>query len=405
MCVMPALVSRMACGESPTGAKAMLDDDRSVSSGASSEGEPHALQEKGASPLLQTCISTPSPSCATFADGEGRERLKHLLETVSASAEECDPGWCNFLYSTCCPFSHRHATGNAEKCRFLHLDTYFQMDVEARQAVGTMPNIMHKHMHGLVRDMARALNSRARAVLEAHVVSSVWNNGEGNEAECTVNPYEETVEMLRSLGWVIPPQEPSAVFAQSMKLEDAPYAGDVAAIVQLCARCVHYQVNSVDDVIVKMIAWVFGSGHALVGRWRMNVSFNEDMMDLVADENVTPGDDSAIAALSDKHWNVRFTTETASAAAPAVTEMSDRQRRRAAYVAKQREKQSAAKALRRARAAGRAPQAPPASVGEPVLHEGHAVASGDGNFMAMAQHHIRCLAPQRASVPTSTCAP
>eukprot|EP01063_Lacrimia_lanifica_P019360 TRINITY_DN2654_c0_g2_i1.p1 TRINITY_DN2654_c0_g2~~TRINITY_DN2654_c0_g2_i1.p1 ORF type:complete len:395 (+),score=131.82 TRINITY_DN2654_c0_g2_i1:39-1223(+) len=361
-----------------------------VSSGASSEGEPHALQEKGASPLLQTCISTPSPSCATFADGEGRERLKHLLETVSDNSPpgsvdgegtNAGQGWCNFNYSTCCPFAARHATGKAEKCRFLHLDTYFQMDVEARQAVGTMPNIMHKHMHGLVRDMARALNSRARAVLEAHVVSSVWNNGEGNEAECTVNPYEETVEMLRSLGWVIPPQEPSAVFAQSMKLEDAPYAGDVAAIVQLCARSVQYQVNEVSALIRATISWVIEQSLHVGGASQVQGCAVID--DLCRCEE--PCDyDSAIAALSDKHWVMN----AANAHAKPTAEMSERQRRRAAYVAKQREKQSAAKALRRNRMGDASPPLCPEGV---AWETPPTELNGQDRFMALAQHQMRCI--------------
>eukprot|EP01063_Lacrimia_lanifica_P014672 TRINITY_DN2122_c0_g2_i11.p1 TRINITY_DN2122_c0_g2~~TRINITY_DN2122_c0_g2_i11.p1 ORF type:complete len:293 (+),score=112.56 TRINITY_DN2122_c0_g2_i11:57-935(+) len=169
---------------------------------------------------------------------------------TAASDDTQKPRWCNFLYATRCPFCSK-TDANVDPCKFAHIDTYVNMDVEERQELG-MPNLMTRHMRNLGREMTRIVDDKARRVLNAWMVVKAWGGAEGSAA--ALNPYLDTVDALRNLGWVIPEVEQGAW----TKLEDAPHAKDVATILGLAASCLHFDVNSSTDIMFRTVAWVFG---------------------------------------------------------------------------------------------------------------------------------------------------
>eukprot|EP01063_Lacrimia_lanifica_P014674 TRINITY_DN2122_c0_g2_i3.p1 TRINITY_DN2122_c0_g2~~TRINITY_DN2122_c0_g2_i3.p1 ORF type:complete len:311 (+),score=102.34 TRINITY_DN2122_c0_g2_i3:57-989(+) len=166
---------------------------------------------------------------------------------TAASDDTQKPRWCNFLYATRCPFCSK-TDANVDPCKFAHIDTYVNMDVEERQELG-MPNLMTRHMRNLGREMTRIVDDKARRVLNAWMVVKAWGGADG-----TVSPYWDTVSALRNLGWVIPEVEQGAW----TKLEDAPYARDVTTILGVVASSLHYNVNTSKDVMFRTVAWVFG---------------------------------------------------------------------------------------------------------------------------------------------------
>eukprot|EP01063_Lacrimia_lanifica_P028975 TRINITY_DN4345_c0_g1_i1.p1 TRINITY_DN4345_c0_g1~~TRINITY_DN4345_c0_g1_i1.p1 ORF type:complete len:311 (+),score=72.59 TRINITY_DN4345_c0_g1_i1:70-1002(+) len=157
-------------------------------------------------------------------------------------------GWCNFLYTSRCPFC---APDSQKQCIFIHIDTFATLPDEQRRAP-TLPNLLQKHMRYLLQDLKRAVNLRARAVLDAWQVMCKWG---GAGASSPMNPYHDAVKVLRELGWCLPEREHAAM-GEDQELCDAPYAEDVANVLALCARCMHYDALGAPELMLRTISWV-----------------------------------------------------------------------------------------------------------------------------------------------------
>eukprot|EP01063_Lacrimia_lanifica_P010468 TRINITY_DN1718_c0_g3_i1.p1 TRINITY_DN1718_c0_g3~~TRINITY_DN1718_c0_g3_i1.p1 ORF type:complete len:289 (+),score=112.88 TRINITY_DN1718_c0_g3_i1:58-924(+) len=168
---------------------------------------------------------------------------------TAASADEDQVRWCNFLYTTKCPFSVNHACGTMEPCKFVHLDSYVQVDEEDRP---DMPNVMARHVKSLIKEMTSVLFSQARKNLTSWLIKNAWGENEGQFAE--LNPFKEVVTALRKLGWVIPETRKKCT---SASVDRAPYAQDVVAIVSVIANCLHYNIEATPQLMFDTIAWAF----------------------------------------------------------------------------------------------------------------------------------------------------
>eukprot|EP01063_Lacrimia_lanifica_P014673 TRINITY_DN2122_c0_g2_i2.p2 TRINITY_DN2122_c0_g2~~TRINITY_DN2122_c0_g2_i2.p2 ORF type:complete len:272 (+),score=108.09 TRINITY_DN2122_c0_g2_i2:57-872(+) len=253
---------------------------------------------------------------------------------TAASDDTQKPRWCNFLYATRCPFCSK-TDANVDPCKFAHIDTYVNMDVEERQELG-MPNLMTRHMRNLGREMTRIVDDKARRVLNAWMVVKAWGGADG-----TVSPYWDTVSALRNLGWVIPEVEQGAW----TKLEDAPHAKDVATILGVAASCLHYNVNSSTDIMFRTVAWVFGEEAPVLHNAGPQFEANDDVVALV--ETTSEVDYEDMPELLD---SMSCLDEEEPAPAP----LSRKERRAMVFAQMKKQKAQKAQAARAARMQARA---------------------------------------------------
>eukprot|EP01063_Lacrimia_lanifica_P031990 TRINITY_DN5390_c0_g2_i1.p1 TRINITY_DN5390_c0_g2~~TRINITY_DN5390_c0_g2_i1.p1 ORF type:complete len:266 (+),score=116.90 TRINITY_DN5390_c0_g2_i1:50-847(+) len=157
--------------------------------------------------------------------------------------------WCNFLYSSKCPFCVNAAAGTMTPCKFQHLDLFVETEREERPEA---PHAMTRHVKSLVKEMSSIFGSQAKRQLTGWFVQNAWG-GSGAEFG-DVNPYGEVVAGLRRLGWVIPETTEKCT---SARVEDAPYAQDVSTIVNVIANCLHYEIGTMPELMFDTIAWAF----------------------------------------------------------------------------------------------------------------------------------------------------
>eukprot|EP01063_Lacrimia_lanifica_P005029 TRINITY_DN12850_c0_g1_i1.p1 TRINITY_DN12850_c0_g1~~TRINITY_DN12850_c0_g1_i1.p1 ORF type:complete len:511 (+),score=163.57 TRINITY_DN12850_c0_g1_i1:43-1575(+) len=199
-------------------------------------------ESDGTLPAYSRSVShSPSPS-----HGAGFDREDMVYGDTSKR-------WCNFLYSSRCPFSVHHSVGDMEPCKFAHIDAYARLPRAARLATG-MPSLMTKHVRNLSKEMMRTINSNARRGFETHLVAQAWGREEGPD----VSPYLETVTHLRQLGWFIPDRTEWSGNGGKRRLEDAPWWRDIVAIMSVCTNVLHYGIKDASDVVFATISWVLG---------------------------------------------------------------------------------------------------------------------------------------------------
>eukprot|EP01063_Lacrimia_lanifica_P037568 TRINITY_DN7749_c0_g1_i1.p2 TRINITY_DN7749_c0_g1~~TRINITY_DN7749_c0_g1_i1.p2 ORF type:complete len:403 (+),score=174.85 TRINITY_DN7749_c0_g1_i1:54-1262(+) len=179
-----------------------------------------------------------------------------LAYEIAPGAEGNPLRWCNHLYACKCPYNVSKEGQVLDECKFLHLDAFVQQSLPERDGAA-VPNLMEKNMKGLMKEMNKLVNSKAQRVLEAWSVMSAWGCETHDPAcrELDVSPYIDTVKALRALGWSIPEAAPST--APVTRLEDAPYAKVVNAILMLIAHSLHFDLQGSPEVMFQTVAYVF----------------------------------------------------------------------------------------------------------------------------------------------------
>eukprot|EP01063_Lacrimia_lanifica_P007391 TRINITY_DN146_c0_g1_i2.p1 TRINITY_DN146_c0_g1~~TRINITY_DN146_c0_g1_i2.p1 ORF type:complete len:381 (+),score=150.98 TRINITY_DN146_c0_g1_i2:61-1203(+) len=215
------------------------------------------------SPVLSPCSDAPLPhAMERKLSLRGVPRLTSLqvysalmIEEEKATVDD-SLKWCNALHTAKCPFcaGHEHGAADAKPCKFQHLDTYVQIPAGERPA---MLSVMTRHVKSLIKDMVGIMHAHARRSLQTWFVRQAWALGnEGGEVVFgDLNPFGGIVEKLRSLGWVIPER---AARCTSPRVEEAPYAGDVASIASVVANMLHFQIKETPEFMYQTIAYVFG---------------------------------------------------------------------------------------------------------------------------------------------------
>eukprot|EP01063_Lacrimia_lanifica_P007390 TRINITY_DN146_c0_g1_i1.p1 TRINITY_DN146_c0_g1~~TRINITY_DN146_c0_g1_i1.p1 ORF type:complete len:363 (+),score=132.42 TRINITY_DN146_c0_g1_i1:65-1090(+) len=195
--------------------------------------------------------STPGIPCLSSLQVYSALMIEEEKATVDDSLK-----WCNALHTAKCPFcaGHEHGAADAKPCKFQHLDTYVQIPAGERPA---MLSVMTRHVKSLIKDMVGIMHAHARRSLQTWFVRQAWALGnEGGEVVFgDLNPFGGIVEKLRSLGWVIPER---AARCTSPRVEEAPYAGDVASIASVVANMLHFQIKETPEFMYQTIAYVFG---------------------------------------------------------------------------------------------------------------------------------------------------
>eukprot|EP01063_Lacrimia_lanifica_P005440 TRINITY_DN1320_c2_g1_i1.p1 TRINITY_DN1320_c2_g1~~TRINITY_DN1320_c2_g1_i1.p1 ORF type:complete len:318 (+),score=142.48 TRINITY_DN1320_c2_g1_i1:64-1017(+) len=202
----------------------------------------------------KTPAKTPARRESVSSDGKASVLSKSTYCT--AVSDDVTPRrWCNFMYATRCPFCVHHASGKMEPCKFMHLDAVSRMGEGDRKEIA-MPNLMLKHMRGLQKELQKVVDNRARDALNTWSVQQAWSGRTTATVTTELSPYAETLEGLRALGWAI--NEPASnEFDTAGRLEDAPYAKDVATILNLIATCLHYDLQGCPQIMFATVAWVF----------------------------------------------------------------------------------------------------------------------------------------------------
>eukprot|EP01063_Lacrimia_lanifica_P023206 TRINITY_DN3068_c2_g2_i1.p1 TRINITY_DN3068_c2_g2~~TRINITY_DN3068_c2_g2_i1.p1 ORF type:complete len:726 (+),score=289.24 TRINITY_DN3068_c2_g2_i1:62-2179(+) len=293
----------------------------------------------------------PVPAAAVHERAREAQALENdeTASNVTEPKEACPPAepaamrWCNFMYTTRCPFSHNHASsGMAEPCKFMHLDAFVELVKDERTG---MPNLMLKHMRGFLKELHKIVDSRARKTMNSW---SVLRSMGG----CTkpLSPYLDTVLALRKLGWRIPeaaapaPQSPDPR-KDEVKLAEAPYAGDIAAILGLCASSMHYDLEGCDDVLLQTIALVF----TFEAPGKKKKKNNSSPPAAAAKEQQEKKKEQGKKEVKEAEQPRQEPQEGAGSAeeeAPAATGSSRKKERRAAHFKRQKELRQQAKANR-----------------------------------------------------------
>eukprot|EP01063_Lacrimia_lanifica_P030493 TRINITY_DN484_c1_g1_i1.p1 TRINITY_DN484_c1_g1~~TRINITY_DN484_c1_g1_i1.p1 ORF type:complete len:430 (+),score=165.28 TRINITY_DN484_c1_g1_i1:64-1353(+) len=178
----------------------------------------------------------------------------HITEVyVTPEGEEVERRWCNFLYTTKCPFSVNHNAGTMEPCRFMHLDVFVRLPAEERKAAA-MPNLMTRHMKGLAKELHKVVTARAAREVSTWLVQRAWYGADGALAAEELNPYADFAETLRKLGWVIEEQHNTA---GATCVEDMPYAKTIASIIGVAVSSLHYGLGKCADIMFNTLAAVF----------------------------------------------------------------------------------------------------------------------------------------------------
>eukprot|EP01063_Lacrimia_lanifica_P020753 TRINITY_DN28048_c0_g1_i1.p1 TRINITY_DN28048_c0_g1~~TRINITY_DN28048_c0_g1_i1.p1 ORF type:complete len:312 (+),score=99.16 TRINITY_DN28048_c0_g1_i1:64-999(+) len=156
-----------------------------------------------------------------------------LMNTVrSLGATEVEGvRWCNFLYSTRCPY-HKNDSG-ASQCRYLHMDIFVQDEMYCDEVVMlTAPNLMEKSMKGLAKELQRC------------VEGWVAQNAKAGNPDSRLLVAED----LRQMGWVLEPATAAAA------------AEDLKAITLFLVRTLHFDCNGADPLMFRTIQYFMALG-------------------------------------------------------------------------------------------------------------------------------------------------
>eukprot|EP01063_Lacrimia_lanifica_P008034 TRINITY_DN15174_c0_g2_i1.p1 TRINITY_DN15174_c0_g2~~TRINITY_DN15174_c0_g2_i1.p1 ORF type:complete len:389 (+),score=116.74 TRINITY_DN15174_c0_g2_i1:67-1233(+) len=363
-----------------------------------------------------------SPCDSALCDSTMLSDIAQLTRSVSDLLYQADRAdsrrWCNFLYTSKCPFCVNASVGTMDPCKFMHLDQYVRMSAEERVACN-MPNLMTRHMKVLHRHLLRAVDDRARQVLQGCRCVHAWEGGP-SESVAEINPYQSTAEALRKLGWVIPePPAEAEASQEAAKLKQAPYARDIASILSTAASCLHYCMLGCDAIMFETIAWVLSLESPAIKCPELSLE-EADVMSCfhAAHDDYAPSEGSSCLVLTEVAEEVSegdsssvcspaspssppASPQAATDDAPRPLTRKERRELRFARIKQQKAQASLAAAQRARQQQQKAqPQSHPQqqSYGSPILpmHAGVSVAAQQLALAAQQQRLLAALAAQQA---------